>query len=99
MVDSLLARATDRDTSEVDHKQAFDELVALEEPAVVRLTPTLGNSSGAFNSRWVSARALGRIGGGNATNTLRDTLGTDKFSLVRVPAIAAIKDLHDACSV
>ncbi len=95
LVDGLLARIVDKETAEVDHKAAFDELVKVDEPAVPRLGFVLHEQAGNYNARWVAARALGRIGGPKATKELRDTLAKDKFSMIRVAALSGLKDIRD----
>lgn len=97
-VDTLLARIADKETDEISDKQDFETLVALDEPAVVRLGGVLRDQNARFDHRWVAARALGRIGGTQATKTLRSTLAEDKFSMVRLAAIKALIDLNDVGS-
>lgn len=95
MVDSLLAKVTNKETGEPSHQEAFDEIVGLEQPAVSRLATVLHDQNAAFDARWVAARALGKIGGTRATKELREALAKDHFSMVRVAAIRGLKDLHD----
>jgi HEAT repeat protein len=95
MTDSLLVRITDKDTSEIEHKAAFDELVKLDEPAVDHLSGILKDPVAPFNNRWVAARALGKIGGPLATKSLRGSLASDKFSMIRLAAIQGLKDIRD----
>jgi HEAT repeat protein len=97
-VDLLLTRISDKQTGEIEHKAAFDQLVSLDDAALNRLGQILRDPNARFDQRWVSARALGRIGGMPAVRLLRTTLAEDKFSMIRLAAIAGLKDLNDAGS-
>lgn len=94
-IDGLLVKISDKETSEIDHKSAFDELVRFDEPASAHLAVVLHDQNANFNQRWVAARALGKIGGPVATKELRETLAKDKFSMIRLAAIQGLKDIRD----
>lgn len=97
-VDQVLARIADKETDEISDKTDFDRLIELEKAAVPRLSAILKNPNGQYDQRWVSARALGRIGGKDSIKTLRSTLAEDKFSMMRLAAIQGLKDSNDAGS-
>src|SRR5207249_2352076 len=87
--------ASDTQMDEPPTQSAFDRIVGLDAGAIPRLATVLKDGNARFDQRWVSARALGRIGGKPATKILRSTLQTDRFSMVRLAAIQALKDLND----
>lgn len=97
-VDQTLARISDKETDEISDKSDFDRLIELEKAAVPRLSAVLTNPNAQYDHRWVSARALGKIGGKDAIKTLRGTLAKDKFSMMRLAAIQGLKDANDAGS-
>lgn len=97
-VDKALARISDKETAEISDRTDFDALVELGSMAVPRLCAVLKDSNAQYDQRWVSARALGRIGGKDAIAQLRSTLATDKFSMMRLAAIHGLKDSNDAGS-
>lgn len=97
-VDQLLARISDKETDEISDKTDFDRLTELEKAAVPRLSAVLTNANAQYDQRWVSARALGKIGGKDSIKTLRGTLAKDKFSMMRLAAIQGLKDSNDAGS-
>ena len=94
-VDQILARIADKETDEISDKTDFDRLIELEAAAVPRLSTTLRDSNAKYDHRWVSARALGKIGGKDALKTLRTTAAEDKFSMMRLAAIHGLKDQND----
>lgn len=97
-VDQVLARIADKETDEISDKTDFDRLIELEKAAVPRLSAVLANANAQYDQRWVSARALGRIGGKDSIKALRGTLTKDKFSMMRLAAIQGLKDSNDAGS-
>lgn len=97
-VDQVLARISDKETDEISDKTDFDRLIELEKAAVPRLSAVLKDPNAKYDHRWVSARALGKIGGKDAVATLRKTLDTDKFSMMRLAAIQGLRDSDDAGS-
>lgn len=98
-VDQVLARISDKETDEISDKTDFERLLELEKAAVPRLSAVLKDNNAKYDHRWVSARALGKIGGKDAITTLRKTLETDKFSMMRLAAIQGLRDSGDAGSL
>lgn len=94
-IDQILARIADKETDEISDKSDFDRLLQMEKAAVPRLSSVLKNGDAAYDHRWVAARALGKIGGKEAIRTLRDTLASDRFSMMRLAAIHGLKDAND----
>lgn len=94
----ILERISDKETGEIEDKQDFERMVSIADSAVPRLTVVLRDQNARFDHRWVSARALGKIGGNDATKTLRGALADDKFSMIRLAAITGLIDLGDTGS-
>lgn len=97
-IDQVLARIADKDTGEVSDKSDFERLLELDGAAIPRLSTVLKDSNAKYDHRWVSARALGKIGGKAALKTLRTTAAEDKFSMMRLAAIHGLKDQNDPAS-
>jgi HEAT repeat protein len=97
-VDQVLSRISDKETDEISDKTDFDRLIELEKAAVPRLSAVLKDANAKYDHRWVSARALGKIGGKDSIAQLRSTLANDKFSMMRLAAIHGLKDSNDAGS-
>ena len=94
-IDQVLARISDKETDEISDKTDFDRLLELDQAAVIRLSQVLRNANAKYDHRWVAARALGKIGGKDATKTLRAVIAEDKFSMMRLAAIHGLKDMND----
>lgn len=94
----ILERISDKETGDIEDKEDFDRMVSIADSAVPRLTVVLRDQNARFDHRWVSARALGKIGGNDATKTLRAALAEDKFSMIRLAAITGLIDLGDTGS-
>jgi len=92
---SALAVISDKSVDQASKNSAFGRIVGMDEQAIARLEAVLRDGNARFDQRWVSARALGKIGGKPAIKILRSVLETDKFSMIRLAAIEALKDLND----
>lgn len=97
-IDQLLARIADKETDEISDKADFDRILEIDAAAVPRLSAVLKDANAKYDHRWVSARALGKIGGKDAVAMLRSTATGDKFSMMRLAAIHGLKDLNDPAS-
>lgn len=94
----ILERISDKETGDIEDKEDFERMVSIADAAVPRLTVVLRDQNARFDHRWVSARALGKIGGKDATRALRTALAEDKFSMIRLAAITGLMDLGDTGS-
>lgn len=88
-VRTLLNEITAIGVPEEVAQRAFNDLVALGAVATPELVDTYRDGDEADHRRWVAGRALGHIGGKDATQALLDGLGEADF-LSRIAAASAL---------
>ncbi|MCK6529410.1 HEAT repeat domain-containing protein [Myxococcota bacterium] len=90
----LLRRIAREGRDEAGALRDFEDLVALGAGAVPALAGVYADPAAPGEERWVAARALGRIGGGEALRALKEGLARLPV-LDRLAAATALGDLRD----
>jgi hypothetical protein len=77
-----------------EYPEEFSELVRMADDAVPTLVEIFGDSSQAWQARWMAAMSLGRIGGAAAQDGLKAGLN-DSLFLVRMASVTAFGNMGD----
>ena len=91
---SDLIMAADTNLPEVQRQAAFDRVVALGRTDMSAVLQVVQNPESDMAVRWVSIRALGKIGGPRAHQAL-PALMTSETPPIRAAAVSAVGDLRD----
>jgi HEAT repeat protein len=97
-VAELIAQAGSPYIDEAIAQQRFDQIVAMGASALPTLATTFRDGKASDFEAWVAARAMGRIGGDGALNTLIAGLESPRI-IIRLGAVSGLELLADRRAV